>query len=487
MATTSTTWEELKVRDGSLSNSTLEILQKDLKFDKMTPVQMATIPLFLNHKDVLVQAATGSGKTLAFLIPIFETLLSLNPPLKSFEVGALIITPTRELALQIFEIASVFSKRSPQIKSLLLVGGSNHSADLDLMTKMGGANLIIATPGRLEAALRHLSEKISFKNFEMLVLDEADRLLNLGFEVSIRNILTSLPKQRRTGLFSATQTKNVEELARAGLRNPARIEVNVKSSDPGKKSMVPRTLSNYYQIVPIERKIPQLFNFLQNNANDCKVIVFVLTRSSVDYITAILDLLLPKGDDTRTVFGLHGAMVQSKRKRIYAQFKETSNSVLVCTDLAARGIDVEDVKWILQYDPPQDPDFFVHRVGRTARAGRDGQALVYLTPEEEDYIPFLEVKKVPIESFSEAICITDEFVSSILQKIRDEAAKDRDLMEKGSNAFVSFVRGYKEHHCDFVFQFNKLKFGDLARGMALLFVSLCIMYSYPFSFLECLT
>lgn len=372
-----------------IGEKSLDCIENEFKFEKMTPVQAAAIPLFLSHRDVLVQACTGSGKTIAFLLPIFEILSNLEDPLKSFEIGALILSPTRELATQIYQVAQRFAMENyfSNIKILLLVGGSGHEEDIIALNESAGANIVIGTPGRIEAALTKTNLPISTKRLEMLVMDEADRLLDMGFQVSLNNILRILPKQRRTGLFSATMTSDLHELAKAGLRNPATIHVKVKSkngnADTGDQS-IPIGLANFYEIVPVKNKLVYLLDFLTSHQEN-KVIVFVLTKAQVDYFGALLSNSVVDLDQS-AVFCIHGSMPQKKRNSVYSKFRDCPKGVLLCTDLVARGVDIPEVDWILQFDPPQDPSYFIHRVGRTARMGKKGSALVLLDPTEDTYI-----------------------------------------------------------------------------------------------------
>eukprot|EP01125_Pyxidicula_operculata_P022634 TRINITY_DN941_c0_g2_i3.p1 TRINITY_DN941_c0_g2~~TRINITY_DN941_c0_g2_i3.p1 ORF type:complete len:238 (-),score=53.85 TRINITY_DN941_c0_g2_i3:92-706(-) len=204
----------------------------------MTPVQAATLPLFLKNSDVVVEAPTGSGKTLSFVVPIIEKLQNLESPLTKHQVGAIIISPTRELATQIYEVVNIFIENLP-LTSMILIGGSDISADLSLFTEKGG-NIIVATPGRLDYLMQKATN-FNVKTVEILVLDEADRLLDFGFYMTLESIISRLPKQRRTGLFSATQTRQVDELIRAGLRNPVKVTVNVEEKNSKSIQSIPTT------------------------------------------------------------------------------------------------------------------------------------------------------------------------------------------------------------------------------------------------------
>ncbi|XP_063971362.1 ATP-dependent RNA helicase DDX55-like [Lytechinus pictus] len=451
-------WKELPV---SLSCCVKTSLKK-MKFDRMTPVQAATIPLFLKNKDVAAEAVTGSGKTLAFVIPIIEILQRREQPWKKKEVGAIIITPTRELATQINEVLEHFTSLLPSLKQRLLIGGSSPLADLEKLQE--GANILIATPGRLEDLFERTTTGISLpamvKSLEVLVLDEADRLLDMGFTKSINTILGYLPKQRRTGLFSATQTDEVEALIRAGLRNPVRIVVKEKNSSSTDVRRTPLTLTNYYVVSPSDEKFRLLVAFLRKY-RDQKHMVFFSTCACVEYFTVALQALVRN----TTILSLHGKMKQ-KRNSIFSQFRELTSGILVCTDVMARGVDIPEVHWVLQYDPPTSASAFVHRCGRTARIGNLGNALVFLRPSEDCYIEFLKInQKVHLEPYEK---IDELEVVDVLPKLRKLATKDRALFEKGTRAFVSFIQSYAKHECSLIFRVKELDIAALARGFALL-------------------
>ncbi|EKX42052.1 hypothetical protein GUITHDRAFT_141524 [Guillardia theta CCMP2712] len=237
-----------------LSNKTMEAIRA-LGFSRMTPVQQATIPLLLTNKDVAVQACTGSGKTAAFLIPAFELLLRLEEKLKMHEVGALVIAPTRELAMQILSVAKLMSACVPEISVAILTGGSDNDETLRVFLEEGG-NIVIGTPGRLQHTLTKVTQ-FNVKKLELLILDEADRLLDMGFQAALNSILEKLPKLRRTGLFSATMNNEVAALARAGLRNPRQITVTVHGK-ANKQQSTPVTLSNLYTVCSESEKLDEV-------------------------------------------------------------------------------------------------------------------------------------------------------------------------------------------------------------------------------------
>jgi ATP-dependent RNA helicase DDX55/SPB4 len=474
-----------------LLSQTLSVVAS-LGFTSMTPVQAAVLPLFIGNKDVAVEACTGSGKTIAYVIPILEKLQRVAPDhvWRKSHVGALVLAPTRELARQIHNVIKIFLQPT-SLTVTLLVGGTAVQEDIDKCVGEG-CNIIVATPGRLLDIMRRGTavSGIDFSKLLVLVLDEADTLLDMGFSDAVMEIIGRLPKQRRTGLFSATQTQEVSDLARAGLRNPAVIKVQVKNNKKGaalggksNDQMTPMSLSNFGTIcINSSDKLAQLCAFLRQRAeaND-KVIIFVLTCASVDFFAKVFSLSsvreaagLPSAD-LFPIMPLHGKMDPKKRIGIYDRFLVASSGALLCTDVAARGIDVPDVDWIVQYDPPQDPSFYVHRVGRTARAGKRGSALILLLEHEASYTDLLALRNVPVVS-RERIEIPADVdgepaprfsAKFICEAMQSEALLDRDVLEKGTRSFVSFIRGYKENDCKFIFRLEDLNIPSLALSFGL--------------------
>ncbi|KAL8180171.1 UNVERIFIED_CONTAM: ATP-dependent RNA helicase ddx55 [Gekko kuhli] len=454
---TEESWESLPVQ---LSPGVLRALE-ELRFSHMTPVQSATIPLFMTNKDVAAEAVTGSGKTLAFVIPIIEILLRREEKLKKMQVGAIVITPTRELATQIDEVIAHFTKHFPQFSQCLLIGGKNPMEDIEKFKDHGG-NILVATPGRLVDMFKRKSDGLdlarSVKSVDVLVLDEADRLLDMGFEASLNTILDFLPKQRRTGLFSATQTQEVENLVRAGLRNPVRISVKEKGVLASNAQKTPTRLQNYYMICKADEKFNQLVHFLRHHKSE-KHLVFFSTCACVEYYGKALESLIKNA----TIMCIHGKM-KHKRNRIFTEFRALPSGILVCTDVMARGIDIPEVNWVLQYDPPSNASAFVHRCGRTARIGHMGSALVFLLPMEEAYVSFLSInQKCPMQEME-----LQKNVADVLPKLKSLNMADRAMYEKGMRAFVSCVQAYAKHECSLIFRIKDLDFASLARGFALL-------------------
>ncbi|XP_061657693.1 ATP-dependent RNA helicase DDX55 isoform X2 [Syngnathoides biaculeatus] len=451
------TWDSLA---GKLNDKILETL-RELNFTHMTPVQAACIPLFMSNKDVAAEAVTGSGKTLAFVIPVLEVLLRREEKLKKMQVGALVVTPTRELAVQISEVIGHFLQKFPQFTQMLMIGGNNPMEDVEKF-KENGANIVVATPGRLEDMFRRKGDgadlAASVKSLDVLVLDEADRLLDLGFENSLNAILSFLPKQRRTGLFSATQTQELDKLVRAGLRNPVRVVVKEKGVADGAARRTPSALSNYYTVCRADRKFNELVAFLRQHKHQ-KQLVFFSTCACVEYFGRALETLVRKVP----VHCIHGKM-KHKRNKIFSDFRAAKSGILACTDVMARGIDIPDVNWVLQYDPPSSASAFVHRCGRTARIGNRGNALVFLLPMEESYVNFLSInQKCPLQKMAAVSDVVD-----VLPKVKALAQADRAMFDKGMKAFVSYVQAYAKHECSLIFRVKDLDFASVARGFALL-------------------
>uniref|UniRef100_A0A7N8Y1H2 ATP-dependent RNA helicase n=1 Tax=Mastacembelus armatus TaxID=205130 RepID=A0A7N8Y1H2_9TELE len=445
--TTDGTWDSLQVK---LNDGILQTL-RELKFTHMTPVQSACIPLFMSNKDVAAEAVTWTE----------GSMLRGDSESCFMQVGALVITPTRELALQISEVMQHFIQKFPQFRQILLIGGSNPIEDVEKF-KDQGANIVIATPGRLEDMFRRKGDGLdlasSVKSLDVLVLDEADRLLDMGFEASLNTILSFLPKQRRTGLFSATQTQELEKLVRAGLRNPVRITVKEKGVAATVVQKTPSRLSNYYTICRAEDKFNNLVAFLRQHKHE-KLLVFFSTCACVEYYGRALETLVKKV----TVHCIHGKM-KNKRNKIFADFRALKSGILVCTDVMARGIDIPDVNWVLQYDPPSSASAFVHRCGRTARIGNQGNALVFLLPMEESYVNFLSInQKCPLQKMAPVSDVVD-----VLPKLKALALADRAMFDRGMRAFVSNVQAYAKHECSLIFRIKDLDFASLAHGFALL-------------------
>ena len=437
----------------------------------------------------IFQAVTGSGKTLAFLIPVVEKLLRMEEPLKKHHVGAIIVSPTRELATQIHAVLiSLLAFHEPSAEGLkpsedghmkrsftkhtvqpqLLLGGTTTPAqDLSRFLK-NSPNLLISTPGRLLELLSSPHVHCPQSSFESLVLDEADRLLDLGFKDDIQKILGRLPKQRRTGLFSASVSEAVGEIVRVGLRNPVKIAVKVKNAS-GDDRRTPASLQMSYLLTPPSHKFPALLSLLsQLDPTPQKSIIYLSTCAAVDYFQHILTALLPA---QFSLIPLHGKHPPNVRQRNFAKYITTvSPTILLTTDVAARGLDIPQVDLVVQIDPPSDPKVFIHRCGRAGRAGRRGLSVLFLQPgREEDYIGFLEIRKTPITPLQKPkVIITDDDAKLVTLKMRKEVLADRALYDKGQRGFVSWVQAYSKHQASSIFRVAESDWTDLGNAWGLI-------------------
>lgn len=461
-------WDECKVK---LSKFCLETVTQ-FGFKSMTPVQAACIPLLLSNKDVAAEAVTGSGKTLAFIVPAMELMMRRPERWKELEIGVLIISPTRELATQIYEVLTPFleslNKIEPdkRLQALLLLGGNSVEADVALLREKG-ANIIVATPGRFQDILEHHTDvclRPALKSLELLVLDEADRLLDLGFERSLNTILAHLPRQRRTGLFSATQTRQVELLMRAGMRNPVQVTIREKGAC-NEDISTPASLSNYYSIVQPEDKLAAIVGFIseqssQNPNDPGKYMIFLATCACVSYFAAVLSSLLKN----LPVLSIHGKM-KDARFKVFDKFRAADKGVLLCTDVMARGVDIPAVNWVLQCDVPKSSSAFVHRCGRTARSGHTGSAIIFLMPNEDAYVDFIQ-RNQNVTLHQKQVIAAD--ASHVLKVARQVQKSDRANLEKAQRAFVSYIQAYNKHECNILLRLKDVNLALLATGFGLL-------------------
>jgi len=372
--------EAIRFSDFPISKKTLQGLQ-GVQCRQPTEIQRQTIGFALLGKDVLGAAKTGSGKTLAFLIPVLECLF--RHQWSSMDgLGALIISPTRELAYQTFEVLRKVGKNH-EFSAGLIIGGKDLTIESERIHR---TNIVICTPGRL---LQHMDETATFhaSDLHMLVLDEADRILDMGFADTINAIVENLPKTRQTLLFSATQTKSVKDLARLSLKDPEYVWVHEKA-----RFSTPATLEQNYVVCELHQKVNMLYSFIKSHLRK-KIIVFFACCKEVQYLFRVFCRLRPG----MPILALHGKQQQMKRVEVYNDFVRKQNAVLFATDIAARGLDFPTVNWVLQFDCPEDADTYIHRVGRTARYKEGGEALLLLLPsEEKGMVGQLQEKKVPI-------------------------------------------------------------------------------------------
>lgn len=341
---------------------------RNLGFVEPTPIQTATIPAALKGQDVLGSAETGTGKTAAYLLPILQRLL--GQPGAKHAVRALVLVPTRELALQVAEQAEQLSAHT-DLRSVAVYGGVAMGPQLTALKR--GADIVIATPGRL---LDHAERKtISFGALQVLVLDEADRMLDVGFLPDLRRIVRQLPRERQTLLFSATLVPSILSLAQEVTRNAVRIQKETAAA--------PDAIAQTLFPVPEHLK-PQVLQQLLHEEEMDSVLVFARTKHRADRVAK----QLKNANISATV--IHGDRTQSQRIRALEAFRGGRTRVLVATDIAARGIDVEGISHVINYDVPMQPEDYVHRIGRTGRAEATGNAYTFVTPVDEGMVSRIE-------------------------------------------------------------------------------------------------
>ncbi|OWW21723.1 DEAD/DEAH box helicase [Noviherbaspirillum denitrificans] len=335
-----------------------------------TPIQSQAIPAVLLGGDLLAGAQTGTGKTAGFTLPILQRLKGGKPAARG-TVRALILTPTRELAAQVEESVRTYGKYL-KLRSAVIFGGVGINPQIDLLRK--GVDILVATPGRL---LDHIQQgTVSLANIEILVLDEADRMLDMGFIRDIRRILALLPQQRQNLLFSATFSDEIKELADGLLNSPAMIEVARRNSTA---EMIAQ------KIHPVDRnRKHQLLSHLVKTNNWSQVLVFTRTKHGANKLVEQL------GKEGISALAIHGNKSQSARTRALSEFKDGSLQVLVATDIAARGIDIDQLPHVVNYDLPNVPEDYVHRIGRTGRAGASGEAVSLVCVDEHDMLKGIE-------------------------------------------------------------------------------------------------
>ena len=337
---------------------------EDMNFYEMTPVQEHTIPVILEGRDLIGCAQTGTGKTAAYTLPLLNKLLLEGNP--DNVVKSLIIVPTRELAQQIDQQFQGFSYYAPISTTVVYGGGDGKGWDLQKNGMLNGADVVIATPGRMIAHLQNSGVDLS--HVEYLILDEADRMLDMGFSDDIMKIISYMPRERQTIMFSATLPPKIRELAKTILRNPA--EVNIAISKPNEAIDQSAYVCYESQKLGIIRE-------LFAEPSESKTIIFSSSKLKVKELAHTLKRM--KLD----VAAMHSDLEQAQREEVMLNFKNNKVKILVATDIVARGIDIEDIGLVINYDVPHDPEDYIHRIGRTARAAATGSAITFVNEEEQ--------------------------------------------------------------------------------------------------------
>ncbi|EDV46489.1 probable ATP-dependent RNA helicase CG8611 [Drosophila erecta] len=520
-------------------------LEDLLSIRELTSVQQKTIPEVLQGKDVLVRSQTGSGKTLAYALPLVELLQKEQPRIQRKDgVLALVIVPTRELVMQTYELIQKLVKPYTWIVPGSLLGGESRKSEKARLRK--GINILIGTPGRL---VDHLLHTTSFKlaKLQFLILDEADRLLELGYERDVKQLVEAIDKQRaecedkdlpqlQRMLLSATLTSQVQQLAGLTLKDPLYIDNSdeaasaaLKGKDGYQKETIeallevddglgeyqedvtgvlsiPENLQLSYVVVPPKLRLVALSALLAKEVDaspkQFKAIVFMSTTEMVNFHHDMLNEALTRrvldeedeaeqgdSDDDGDIpllqglrfFKLHGSMTQTERQGVFRGFRDCASCVLLATDVVGRGIDVPDIKLVVQYTPPQTTADFVHRVGRTARAGRKGRAVLFLAPSEAQFVRHLEKKRIRIQqgdmyAYLQTLLPKDaeartvqEAASNLQHKFQTLLEDDRELHDKSCKAFVSWMKFYSTFPKELkpIFNVRIAHMGHFAKSFAL--------------------
>ncbi|XP_056397163.1 probable ATP-dependent RNA helicase DDX31 isoform X2 [Hyla sarda] len=485
-----------------------------LEMSRMTSVQKMTIPPLLAGRDAMVRSQTGSGKTLAYGIPLVQGLQGVTPKIqRSHGPYALILVPTRELALQSFTIIQKLLKPFTWIVPGVLMGGEKKKSEKARLRK--GINILISTPGRLVDHIRS-TECIHFTRIRWLIVDEADRILDLGFEKDLTTILNALNSQserRQNVLLSATLTQGVTRLADISLQDPISVTVTTEDSSNNANAKpkmeqtdgdapdfaLPEKLRQHVVVVPSKLKLVTLSAFIlgkwKSNPKP-KMIVFFPSCELVEFHHTLLSRVLPlpaPDKDQKVILRLHGSMDQEERTDVFQQFTAVQAGILLCTDVAARGLDLPQVTWIVQYNAPASAAEYIHRVGRTARLGAHGSSLLILIPSEAEYMQTLGVHKISVSEMKMEEILSNLLLEDFLiikrgkraetadpQAVRERATvlqtKFEDYVHgnaetslSAKKALQSYIRSYATYPRDLkqIFHIRSLHLGHVAKSFGL--------------------
>ncbi|XP_005749232.1 probable ATP-dependent RNA helicase DDX31 isoform X2 [Pundamilia nyererei] len=492
-------------------------LNKVMNISTLTSVQKQTIPALLAGRDAVVRSQTGSGKTLSYAVPLVQSLQSIQPKVsRSDGPLALIIVPTRELAQQTFQTFQKLLKPFTWIVPGVLMGGEKRKAEKARIRK--GINILVSTPGRLVDHIKN-TLSIAFSAVRWLVLDEADRTLDLGFEKDLTVILNSLNSAgpaRQNVLLSATLTNGVTRLADVCLNDPVSIHVSgapcsttsAVTCDPEGASQsesfaVPEALKQFVVVVPSKVRLVCLAAFILDKCkfsqND-KLIVFISSCEAVEFLHSLFTAVLSRPSANHKpplrFLRLHGNMKQEDRTEAFQQFSASQSGVLLCTDVAARGLDLPQVTWIIQYTPPTAAAEYVHRVGRTARIGARGSSLLFLTPAETAFITELanhniSLSEMKLQDILSSLMFDDVYKGrgkyhskssskALEQEVRERATvlqtefenfvhADARSLQAAKKALQSFLRAYTTYpaHLKHIFHIRSLHLGHAAKSFGL--------------------
>ncbi|KAK5963191.1 RNA-dependent ATPase HCA4 PWA37_004899 [Arxiozyma heterogenica] len=439
-------------KDLPISKNVLKGLNQSA-FVKMTDIQKEAIPVALKGYDVLGAAKTGSGKTLAFLVPILEKLY--REKWTEFDgLGALVISPTRELAMQIYEVLTKIGAHM-SFSAGLVIGGKDVKFESERISKI---NILIGTPGRI---LQHMDQAIGLttSNLQMLVLDEADRCLDMGFKNTLDAIVSNLPLTRQTLLFSATQPNSLSELARLSLTDYKMVGTLDTVSNGSIGAATPSTLQQSFIEVALPDKLDILFSFIKSHLKS-KMIVFLSSSKQVHFVYETFRKMQPG----ISLLHLHGRQKQTARTETLDKFSRAQQVCLFATDVVARGIDFPAVDWVVQVDCPEDTDTYIHRVGRSARYGKNGKSLIMLTPQECNvFLSRLKNKNIEPNKLT----IKQSKKKSIKSQLQSLLFKDPELKYLAQKAFISYIRSVYIQKDKEVFRFDELPTEEFAHSLGL--------------------
>ncbi|CAH1272216.1 DDX31 [Branchiostoma lanceolatum] len=482
-----------KFGDLNLHPFMIKNLEENLLVTKTTSVQKEAIPVLLQGKDALVKSQTGSGKTLAYSIPVVQRLQAKEQKTqRSDGPYAIVLVPTRELAIQTHDVIQKLVKPFCWIVPGCIIGGERRKAEKARLRK--GINIIVATPGRLVDHIQN-TQSLQLGRVEWLILDEADRLLDMGFEKDIRAILSGLNDRR-----GSTVRQNV-------LLSATLSEEKQTSSEEDKSAeetfVTPAELKQHFILVPSKLRLVTLAAFILwkcKFGSHEKMLVFLSTQDSVDFHHHLLKNILNDEDDDAefgkrdiTFSRLHGNMTQQDRTEVFQQFREAKSGVLLCTDVAARGLHLPKVSWIVQYNTPGSATDYIHRAGRTARIGRQGHALLFLMPSEVEFVKVLATNNISMEEMAMEEVLKTLFIHSKVsgkkkttkpgaaQQAVQEAAtslqmafenyvlSDQDKLAMARKAYQSFIRAYATFPSTLkhIFHVRKLHLGHVAKSFGL--------------------
>lgn len=389
--------------DFSLPKTLLHTL-KTLGYESPSPVQEKSIPILLTDQDLIAQAQTGTGKTAAFALPILAKLA-----LKQSQPQALVLAPTRELAIQVAEAFQRYATELPDFHIVPIYGGQEYRQQIRALKR--GVHVVVGTPGRVMDHIRRGS--LDLTGLKTLVLDEADEMLKMGFLEDVQWILEHIPQEHQTALFSATMPPAIQQVAKAHLQQPEHVKIKTKT-------MTATSINQQAMLVSHKYKLEGLTRYLEVEATD-GVIIFSRTKNMT---TELADKLCARG---YAAAALNGDMNQAAREKIIERLKESTLDIVVATDVAARGLDVERLNHVINYDAPYDAETYVHRIGRTGRAGREGKSLLILTPRERHFLKTIErTTKQPVE----------QVTPPTLQQLSDSRVEDftvqlRQILDAG--------------------------------------------------------